>query len=182
VTRLLNFEIGVAGWVKAGAGALVLLGILGWTRYWFGPVARRASVASALAALAVYVLLQALISLPVKTQVRLAAGERFGRSAEWAALTVIGRPFAWEAMYANDDSIAGSGWALARHLDDPNVRDALATTDGRAMAAFARFLAAEVDSSGSDSVAVFLRDARYRREGRDGWGVLPVRLKKRPPF
>jgi hypothetical protein len=45
------------------------------------------------------------------------------------------------------------------------------------MAQFARFLVAEVDSSG-DSVTVYLRDARYARAGRGGWGVLPVRLDR----
>ena len=43
------------------------------------------------------------------------------------------------------------------------------------MAQFARFLVAEVDSSGDD-LMVYLRDARYARAGRAGWGVVSVRL------
>jgi hypothetical protein len=81
-------------------------------------------------------------------------------------------------MYASPDTVAGDGWRLPRHLDAPAVQRALRDTrEGRAMAQFARFLVAEVDSSG-DSVTVYLRDARYARAGRGGWGVLPVRLDR----
>src|SRR5205809_631818 len=48
------------------------------------------------------------------------------------------------------------------------------TRDGQAMAQFARFLAAEVDTSGA---TVYLWDARYARGSRDGWAVVKVRLE-----
>ena len=82
---------------------------------------------------------------------------------------------AWEPVIAGRDTVAGPGWALPRHLDDPRVRAALATERGRAIAGFARFLVAEVDSSGT-GVTVYLRDARYARTSRGGWAVVPVRL------
>jgi hypothetical protein len=71
---------------------------------------------------------------------------------------------------------------MPRHLDAPAVQRALhATREGRAMAQFARFLAAEVDSSGDGvGATVYLRDARYARVGRDGWAVVSVRLDPGP--
>src|SRR5207247_336834 len=83
----------------------------------------------------------------VKARSRDAAVRRFGPGATWAALTQVGRPFHWEPVWASPDSIAGPGWAVPRHLDTPAVRQALATPRGRALAQFARFLAADVDSS-----------------------------------
>jgi hypothetical protein len=83
-------------------------------------------------------------------------------------------------MYATRDTVAGNGWAIPRQLDDPLVQQALATTPGRAMAQFARFLTGEVDSSGVETT-VYLRDARYARAGREGWGVVPVTLRASPP-
>jgi hypothetical protein len=47
------------------------------------------------------------------------------------------------------------------------------TREGRAMAQFARFLAAEVDTS---SATIYLWDARYARGSRDGWAVVKVRM------
>jgi len=55
------------------------------------------------------------------------------------------------------------------------VRAALATPQGRAVAQFARFLAADVDSSGG--LRVVLRDARYHAGGRPGWAAAVVRLR-----
>jgi hypothetical protein len=42
------------------------------------------------------------------------------------------------------------------------------------MAQFARFLAADVDTTSGD---VYLWDARYARAGRDGWAVVTVKLE-----
>jgi hypothetical protein len=42
------------------------------------------------------------------------------------------------------------------------------------MAQFARFLAAEVDTS---SGTVYLWDARYARASRDGWAVVKIRME-----
>jgi hypothetical protein len=50
----------------------------------------------------------------------------------------------------------------------------LQTPEGRALGQFARFLAAEIDSS---SKAIYLRDARYARAARDGWGVIRIRME-----
>ena len=48
------------------------------------------------------------------------------------------------------------------------------TREGRAMAQFARFLAAEVDTSGK---AIYLWDTRYARGSHDGWAVVKVRME-----
>src|SRR6266702_3301913 len=65
-----------------------------------------------------------------------------------------------------------------RHLDAPAVQRALRETrEGRAMAQFARFLVTDVDSS-DGGMTVYLRDARYARVERAGWGVVSVRLSR----
>ena len=79
-----------------------------------------------------------------------------------AALTVVGRPLQWQMLAGSADSVAGPGWATARRLDDPVVQAALATPSGRAIAQFARFLVAAVDSSEGDRKVV-LWDARFYR-------------------
>jgi hypothetical protein len=64
---------------------------------------------------------------------------------------------------------------MPRHLDLPIVQRALRETrEGRAIAQFARFLVADVDSSGTAGVTVYLRDARYARTARAGWAVVRV--------
>ena len=117
-------------------------------------------------------------SVPVKARIRAAAIQRFGPDASWAALTILGRPFRWEAVSASPDSVAGQGWVVARHLDHRAVRAALLTPQGRAIAQFARFLAAAVDSSGGD-VRVALWDVRYHGSGSGaaGWANVQVRLR-----
>ena len=170
-----------------GAMSLLALAMVGWMRYWFGPVARRAAAATALVSLVLYVLVHVAAGFTEKLEIRRTARARFGERADWAALTIPGRPLTWEAVYASRDSVAGDGWVLPRRLDDPLVQQALATPAGRAMAQFARFLTAEVDtaegagSGGGGRATVYLRDARYARERRDGWGVLPVRLRSSLP-
>src|SRR6267154_2303455 len=85
------------------------------------------------------------------------AERRFGAGASWAALTNVGRPFTWESIYASTDTVAGDDWRLSRHLGARQVQRAIAETrDGQAMAQFARFLAAEVDTS---NATVYLWDA-----------------------
>lgn len=167
---------GVAVWLQAACVATVGIGAVGWVRYWYGPVGRRGAAALALVTLGLYAGAQGIASVPVKVEVRRAAVARFGPHAEWAALTRIGVPFAWEPILASPDSVAGPGWTLPRHLDDPRVRRALRDRSAaRALAGFARFLVAEVDS-GSAGVAVTLRDARYARPPETGWGVVSVSL------
>jgi len=163
-----------AGWVLVAYACLGVIAFVGWTRYWVGPVARQRAAVAVLVLLALYSGAQGIIVQQRKSEIRRVAERRFGaRATTWAALTDIGQPFTWEAIYASADTVAGDDWALPRHLRAPAVVRALQTHDGRAMAQFARFLAAEVDTS---SKTVYLRDARYARMGRDGWGVVPVRI------
>jgi len=162
----------VAPWVLVVYAAACVLGVVGWVRYWAGPVARQRAAALGLALLALYAGAQAIAAQARKTHVRMEAQRRFGAAAEWAALTNIGRPFTWEAVYASHDTVASEDWRVARHLDEPLVRRALReTSDGRAMARFARFLTADVEGA-----TVYLRDARYARVARGGWAVLSVRM------
>jgi len=168
----------VAPWVLVVYALLVVVAAIGWVQYWFGPVARRRAAAFAVLVLGLYSGAQGIAAQFEKAAVRRAATTRFGPGARSAALTRVGRPFTWDPIYASLDTVAGNGWRLPRRLDAPPVQRALRDTrEGRAMAQFARFLVAEVDSSGND-VTVYLRDARYARAGRAGWGVVPVRLDR----
>lgn len=165
----------VAPWVLVVYVALCVIGLIGWVRYWFGPEARRRAAALALLVLALYAGAQGIVAQHRKAQIRQQALRRFGAGATWAALTHIGEPFTWEAMYASVDTVAGDGWRLARNLRLRPVRHAIdSTTDGRAIAHFARFLAAEVDTT---TKTIYLRDVRYARTGRGGWAVMRVRIE-----
>jgi membrane-bound metal-dependent hydrolase YbcI (DUF457 family) len=165
----------VASWVLALYPIICLIALIGWIRYWFGPVARQRAAALALAVLVVYAGAQGVVAAMRKRDIRQAAQRRFGPGASWAALTNIGRPFTWEAIYASPDTIVGDDWRLPRHLHAREVQRALTLTrDGRAIAQFARFLAAEVDTS---SKTIYLWDARYARGARDGWAVIRVRME-----
>lgn len=169
----------VAAWVLVLYALLCIVAVAGWMRYWFGPVARRDAAVLGVIILALYTGAQGIGAQFRKDEVRRAAVQRFGPGARWAALTNAGRPFTWEAVYASGDTVAGDWWSLPRHLDVPAVQRAVRhTTEGRAMAQFARFLAADVDSAGPGGgpVTVYLRDARYARRGRSGWGVVSVTL------
>jgi inner membrane protein len=170
----------VAPWVLVLYAALSVGAALGWLLYWFGPVARRRVAALAVVVLGLYAGAQGIAARGAKAAVHQAAVARFGPSAPWAALTRIGQPFTWDPMYASADTVVGDDWQVPRHLDAPAVQRALhETREGRALAQFARFLTAEVDSSGGE-VTVYLRDARYAVVGRDGWAVAKVRLDRRP--
>ena len=164
--------------LKAVYAVLCVVAAVGWTRHWFGVDGRRRAAARAVLALAGYGLAQGIASLPAKAAARRAAIARFGSGAQWAALTVVGRPFSWEPIYASADTVAGDDWALPRHLKDPRVQDALQHTfEGRAMVQFARFLTAEVDTKPQGGgLLVFLRDARYTRVARAGWAVVVIRM------
>lgn len=163
-----------ATWVLVAFAAIGVIGGVGWIRYWAGPVARQQAATVALLLLAVYSGAQGIAVQGRKREIRRAAEHRFGSGASWAALTDIGRPFTWEAIYASADTVAGDDWKMPRYLRVPAVTRALLTPDGRAMAQFARFLTAEVDTT---SKTVYLRDARYARGDRDGWGVVRVRME-----
>ena len=162
---------------------LVLLGVLGgvtcvagWMRHWFGVARRREAAAYALLVLAAYVGANAAVSVWGKASVHATAIRRFGPEAQWAALAVVGHPFRREPIYAGADTVAGRGWAVPRHLSHPAVVRALATPEGRSIAQLARFLAAEVDSSGSGQ-RVYLRDARDHTVGPLEWAAVEVRLR-----
>jgi len=164
----------VASWVLALYPIICLIALIGWIRYWVGPVGRQRAAALAFAVLVIYAGAQGLVAGTRKRDIRQAAERRFGPGAAWAALTNVGRPFTWEAIYASADTVAGDDWRLPRNLRAPAVVRALQTHEGRAMAQFARFLAAEVDATDK---TIYLRDARYARAGRDGWGVVRVRME-----
>jgi inner membrane protein len=167
----------VAGWVRLVVIAAAVAAVVGWTRHWFGVAGRRRAAVAGVLVLAAYAAANAAASLPAKQAARRAAIARFGPAAQWAALTMVGRPFRWEPLAASADSIAGPGWALPRHLDHSAVRAALATPQGHAIAQFARLLAAQVDSSGG-SVRVSLWDARYHQpgSGAPAWAAVQVRV------
>jgi membrane-bound metal-dependent hydrolase YbcI (DUF457 family) len=164
-------------WVRLAIVAFCVVCVVGWVHHWFGVAGRRRAAAYAVLALVGYAAVNAAAARVVQARVHAAAVRRFGPRAEWAALTQVGRPFEWEAIYASPDTVAGRDWALPRHLDHPAVRRAIGETpDARAMAGFARFLAADVDSAGG-GLTIYLRDARYERRARRGWGVVAVRLR-----
>jgi inner membrane protein len=162
-------------WVKVGWVVVAAVGVIGWVRHWFGPARAGLAAAVAVGVLALYAGAQAAAALPVKAELRRAATARFGPHAASAALTIPGRPFVWQPMLAGADTIAGRDWALPRNLGVPAVRRALTDTqEGRAMAIFARFLAARVDSADTP-VRVHLWDVRYGGPG-GGWAAVTVTL------
>jgi inner membrane protein len=165
----------VAVWVLVVYAMVCIVAVIGWIGYWFGPVGRQRAAALALLLLGAYAGAQAVVAAGRKREIRQVAQRRFGPGASWAALTNIGRPFTWEAIYASTDTVAGDDWRLSRHLRAREVQRAITQTrDGRAMAQFARFLTADVDTS---SATVYLWDARYARGSRDGWAVVNVRME-----
>lgn len=167
---------GVASWLRVTCVALVVAGALGWIRHWFGWAQRRHAAVAALSVLALYTAAQAQASVPAKAAARRDAMRRFGSNAQWAALTEVGYPFTWTTLIASADSVAGTTWTVPRHLQDPAVRAALRiSAPARALRGFARFLAAEVDSS-SRPTRVTLRDVRYALPPSSGWAVVTVSL------
>lgn len=167
---------GVAAWLRATCVALVVIAALGWVRHWYGWGRRRAAATLALAVLAFYTAAQAVVSVPAKAAARRAARARFGATAQAAALTDVGHPFTWTAMIASPDTVAGATWTVARQLANPAVREALRVSPAaRSLAAFARFLAADVDS-GPHGTVVTLRDVRYARPPSVGWAAVTVPL------
>jgi inner membrane protein len=165
---------GVATWLRVTCVALVVAGAVGWIGHWFGWGQRRRTALLALAVLALYTTAQALASVPVKAAARRDAMRRFGTNAQWATLTDVGYPFTWTTVIASADSVAGTTWTVPRHLEDPAVGEALrVSAPARALAGFARLLAAEVDSS-SHPTRVSLRDVRYALPPSGGWAVVTV--------
>jgi inner membrane protein len=165
-----------AVWIKIGWVLASLVAAVGWLGHWLGPSRAQLAAAAAVILLILYAGAQAAAAIPVKRELKSQALRRFGPRATWAALTIPGRPFQWDRLVAGPDTVAGTGWAVPRHLEVPIVQRALRGTDGgRAISAFARFLAAEVDSSVTPP-AVRLRDVRYARPSRNDWATVTVRV------
>jgi membrane-bound metal-dependent hydrolase YbcI (DUF457 family) len=165
----------VSGWVLPLCALIAVIGMAGWIRFWFGPVLRRRAATYAVLLLAVYSGAQGITVQGRKREIREEAVRRFGSAATWAALTNIGEPFAWEAIYASPDSVVAEDWHVARNLRAPAVVRAVRDTpQGHAIAQFARFLTARVD--GKDST-VHLWDSRYARGASDGWAAVTIRLR-----
>lgn len=107
-----------------------------------------------------------------------------------AALPRLATPIRWDglfetpeaiyytvvSLFSNPSSIAPVKRYLKR-LDDPVVRRALRTCAGATMIAFSRYLYADVEPEGS-GYRVILRDARYARERRLGFGVVTVSVEE----
>lgn len=165
----------VAPWVFVTTGVLYVIALIGWARYWFGPVGRQRVATLALVILAIYAEAHGIAVQSRKAAIRQQAVQRFGPDAKWAALTRVGRPFTWVAIHASADTVATGDWLAARHLRLPAVRRAIETTvEGRAIAQFARFLTADVDSA---SKTIYLWDARFARTGREEWAAIRVKLE-----
>lgn len=165
----------VVWWVRLVTILVALTAVVGWERHWFGVARRRLVAAYGLLLLAGYVGATAVAATVVQRQARATATRRFGPDARWAALTVVGHPFRWNALAASADTVAGPGWAIPRGLRDPAVQSALDTPSGRAMAQFARFLVASVDSSETDH-RITLWDARFYRVAppRNGFAAVVI--------
>src|SRR5262249_41780680 len=139
-----------------------------------GPALRQQLALSAVALLALYTVAQGVAAQEWKHEIRQEALQRFGATARWAILTNIGEPFIWEPMYASADTVAGHGWQLPRNLRLRPVTQALATPEGHAIAQFARFLTARIDTTGQ---AVYLWDSRYSHGGRGSWAAVQIRME-----
>lgn len=175
-TLLLIRAEDVVSWLVVLCVLVLAIGAVGWVGHWFGVVRRQRAGAWAIALLALYAGAQGVASRTAKAVAQRAAVTRFGPHARSAALTRIGHPFQWSPVLASADSVAGPGWVIPRHLNDPWVQRALSESpDGRAFGDFARFLAAEVDSA-PRAVAVTLRDARYALPPATGWGVVTIEV------
>jgi inner membrane protein len=172
---LVTFSGAAAFWVKAASLAIAIVGVIGWHRHWFGVAARRTAAIAALGVLSAYTLAQIGVGTVVQHRARAAALARFGPGATSGAMTIPGRPFHWDVLLASRDTVAGDGWSVPRHLDDPIVRRALASSDGYAMSHFSRFLVAVVDTTPTGTEVRF-RDARYARTARTGFATRRVRL------
>jgi membrane-bound metal-dependent hydrolase YbcI (DUF457 family) len=165
----------VSPWVLPLCGIIAIVGAIGWIQFWFGPVLRQRAATLAVVILAAYSLAQGIALLPRRHHIRQAARRRFGASATWAALTNIGQPFTWEAMYASPDTVVGEDWQAPRNLKSAAVQRAVHDTpEGRAMAQFARFLTARV---GPNDSTIDLWDSRYARGPNGGWAATRIILK-----
>lgn len=163
----------VSSWVVPLCVILVIIGVIGWLQFWFGPILRQRAALVAVLLLALYAGAQGIALQGRKHGIRDQAIRRFGPAANWAALTNIGEPFRWEAMYASADTLVAEDWQVARNLTAPAVARAVRDTpEGHAIAQFARFLTARVDAKDS---TVYLWDSRYARGPGGGWAAVTIR-------
>jgi membrane-bound metal-dependent hydrolase YbcI (DUF457 family) len=166
---------GVSPWVIPLCAVIAIMGAVGWIQFWFGPVLRRRVAILSVLILAAYSAAQGVAVQHRKHDVQRQAVHRFGPAATWAALTNVGAPFTWEAMYASADTVVAEDWQTPRNLTTPAVARAVRETpEGRAIAQFARFLTARFD--GEDST-VYLWDSRYARGPAGGWTAVTIRSK-----
>ena len=165
----------VSAWVLPMCAIIAIIGTIGWMQFWFGPVLRQHAATCAVLVLVVYAGMQGIVAQFRKHDIRQTAVRRFGANATWAALTNIGEPFTWEAIYASPDTVVTEDWQVARNLKLPAVVHALRDTpEGFAIAQFARFLTARVEPTDS---AVLLWDSRYARGATGGWAAVRIKMK-----
>lgn len=99
-------------------------------------------------------------------------------------------PWRWRCVFETPDrfAIARAGFAgrqrgdsslewFDKNLDEPCYGAALRDPHMAAMARFARYPSVDVHRSGA-ACTVYLRDLRYVRESRPGWGVAIVTLRE----
>jgi inner membrane protein len=108
-------------------------------------------------------------------------------AGDLAALPELGNPFRWRAfvetsatVYVGDVALFGRPeqlrWqAVARHLDEPEVRRAEATYAGCVMRDFGRYLVADMIPDGGQRTVV-LTDVRFARPGRPGFASVRIPL------
>lgn len=103
-----------------------------------------------------------------------------------AALPSLANPLSWDVIWEDTQFIYHSRINIftnntsllqkfPRRLDDPAVGAALRTCPGRIMFYFSRFPFFEVEK-GKSGVIVLLRDARYARSRRSGFGTWSIPL------
>ncbi len=113
----------------------------------------------------------------------------FAAATHQAALPRLATPIRWdglfetsEAIYYTVVSVLSNPSMVApmkrypKRLDEPIIRQALRTCAGATMIEFSRYLYADVEPEGS-GYRVILRDARYARERRFGFGVVTVSVE-----
>src|SRR2546423_14026572 len=101
---------GVARCVLPVFAGLCVIAIVGWIAYWFGPVRRQRAALLALLILACYATAQGVAVRHRKQAIQQESLRRFGVGARYAALTEVGRPFTWEAIFASAGTVARCDW------------------------------------------------------------------------
>jgi inner membrane protein len=135
----------------------------------------------ALCGLGLYGLLLGLAHRQALLRVERAASAIVARAeiATLAALPTPANPFRWVGVVETREFLfvdSGRGFIrLPRHLDEPAVQAVRAHCAGAALFRFFRFPVADIAPLGR-GFEVVLRDARYRRDGRSGFGAAALAL------